>query len=94
MSNKQKTYNSEFKGKVALELIKEEKTFSEICSKYEIHPSIGARWKKEAIDGIKSIFETKEDIRIKQLSEENEKLYTQIGKSKIEIEYLKKKLGM
>ena len=94
MSNNKKTYTSEFKGKVALELIKEESTFSEICSKYEIHPSVGARWKKEAIDGIKSIFETKEDIRIKELSEENENLYTQIGKSKIEIEYLKKKLGM
>ena len=94
MSNKQKTYTSEFKGKVALELIKEEKTFSELCSKYEIHPSVGARWKKEAIEGLKNIFETKEDERIKKLSEENEKLYTQIGKTKVELEYLKKKLGM
>ena len=93
MSNKQKTYTSDFKGKVALELIKEESTFSEICSKYEIHPSVGARWKKEAIEGLRQVFETKEDIRIKLLSEENEKLYTQIGKSNIEIEYLKKKLG-
>lgn len=44
-----KTYSGSFKAKVVLEILKEEKTISEIASQYLIHPNMLTKWKKQAI---------------------------------------------
>lgn len=86
-----KTYDKKFKATVALEAIKGEKTIAEIASQYEVHPNAVSKWKKQAMQSLPDIFtrgKKKKDKSKKQLQDE---LYKQIGRLKVENEFLKKK---
>lgn len=87
-----KSYSPEFKAKIALEAIKGVMTANEIGAKYEVHPVQISQWKKELLENMGSIFEGKrpkkptEDVEAK-----TSKLYEEIGRLKIEVDWLKKK---
>lgn len=89
---KRKQYPKEFKARVALEAIKEAKTIAELSSEYEIHSAMIAKWKKQLQENIADIFirKNEQEPDDKQLIDN---LYKQIGKSQVEIDWLKKKLG-
>ncbi len=89
---KRKQYPKEFKARVALEAIKEAKTIAELSSEYEIHSAMITKWKKQLQENIADIFirKNEQEPDDKQLIED---LYKQIGKSQVEIDWLKKKLG-
>lgn len=93
-----KKYSSEFKAKVALELLKEEGTVAQICSKYSIHSTQAFKWKQKALEILRQGFDEKTDHeRQKALDEktrEMENLYRQIGQQKVELDWLKKKFSM
>ena len=74
MSNIKKTYSDDFKAKVALEIVKGEKTMSEICSQYSVHPTQGKIWRDRLINGAKELYSKKESEAIKEVREENESL--------------------
>ena len=90
---KRKQYPKEFKARVALEAIKEAKTIAELSSEYEIHSGMITKWKKQLQENICDIFIRKSEHEPddKQLIDN---LYKQIGKSQVEIDWLKKKLGI
>ena len=90
---KRKQYPKEFKARVALEAIKEAKTIAELSSEYEIHSAMIAKWKKQLQENIADIFirKNEQEPDDKQLIDN---LYKQIGKSQVEIDWLKKKLGL
>lgn len=81
-----------FKSKVAQEMIKEEDKVSSICSKFSIHPSQAHKWKKQALEGMKFIFQDKPTTELKKKDELIEELYKQIGQLKVELDWLKKKV--
>lgn len=56
-----KGFNAEFKAKVALEAIKEEKTIAELSSKYEVHRTQITDWPKRALGGVKETFKGKRE---------------------------------
>jgi len=90
---KRKTFKPEEKAKIVLELLRGEKTVSEIASLYEVHPTQLNRWKAEAIENLPTLFtrgasET-EKLR-KQYEAEKEELTKQIGQLTIEVNWLKK----
>ena len=87
---KRKAYDGNFKARVALEVIKGEKTVSEIASQFEVHPNQITKWKKQLLENVSSIFSKKKDPEIKELKELTEELYKKIGKQNIELEFLKK----
>lgn len=87
-----KNYPKEFKARVALEAIREQKTIAELSSEYEVHSNLITRWKKEALENMSGIF-TKKNERDLSDKELIESLYKQIGQSQVEINWLKKKLG-
>jgi len=90
---KRSQYPKELKARVALEAMKGEKTIAELSSEYEIHGNMICKWKKHLQEKIANIFMRKNE---REPSDEQliEKLYKQIGKSQVEIEWLKKKLGL
>jgi transposase len=51
-----KQYSAEFKAKVALAAIRGDGTIAELASRYKIHPNMIAKWKREALDGMKETF--------------------------------------
>ena len=97
MSKKRTKYTAEFKSKLVLELLKNERTLSEIASDNNITPQNLQGWKKIFLDNAviamepsKVVKEYKDDLAKSQ--EENEMLMTLIGKVTIEKEWLEKKL--
>lgn len=83
-----------FKAKVALEAIKEQKTIAEIASIYGIHPTQITKWKKRALDGLSQVFSDKWKTEEKHKDVLIQELYRQIGKLKVERDWIKKKIGL
>lgn len=95
MGNIKRKHTIEFKTKVALELLKEVDTLVAICSKYSIHPSQARRWKEKALEAIQNGFNGTDNSVVRELAETkelNEELFKQIGQSKVELDWLKKKV--
>lgn len=86
-------HTPKFKKQVVLEILKGEKTRNEICSQYDIHPSLADKWRTLAINGMKILFTNKPDYERRRDKELIEELYKQVGKLQTQLEWLKKKMG-
>lgn len=93
MGIQKRTHTPALKKQVVLELWKGEKTRSEICSQFGIHPSLADKWKALVLDGMDKLFTGGMDIERKRDKELIEELYKQVGKLQIQLEWLKKKMG-
>jgi transposase len=93
MHNQRRKFTAEFKAKVALEALKEQKTLAQLAEQYELHPTQITEWKKQAQQRMAGVFgETKGEKEGKASEDQLEKLYAQIGQLKVENDFLKKKL--
>lgn len=87
-----KTFTSTFKSRVAIEAIKGLKTVSELSSEFEVHPTQINQWKKSLLASSADIFSTKKKKQDESEAIEKEKLYAEIGRLKVEVDYLKKNI--
>lgn len=87
-----RTFTAAFKAKVVLEALKERHTLSELAQKHELHPNQITTWKKELLQGVEQVFETAPDGEKQALEQKQSELYEQIGRLRVENEWLKKKL--
>lgn len=82
----------EFKAKVALTAIQGEMTIAEISSKFQVHSTQITNWRKMVMVGVVDIFSKSRKTRSSpEASGLVEELYKEIGKMKVENEWLKKK---
>ena len=88
-----KKYGADFKAKIALEALKEQRTISEIASEFGVHPNQVSLWKKEALEGFARIFSGPKERGAADNEKVKEQLYGQIGQMKVELDWLKKKLS-
>lgn len=86
-----KTYTADFKAKAALEVIKGVKSLSEVASKFEVHPTQLRSWKKSIMQGLPEILSGKRGKKAAEDDAEKAKLYEEIGRLKVELDWLKKK---
>ncbi len=89
---KRKTHDKKIKARVALEAVKGEKTIAEIASEYGVHPNQVTQWKKQMLEGLPDLFERKNAPKDNTDDHEKEDLYKEIGKMKVQMDWLKKKL--
>lgn len=82
-----------FKKKIAIEALRENKTIEEIAKEHSLNRVQVSQWKKELLDGAESIFEGK-GRKKEKLDDNKETLERKIGQLTIEIDWLKKKLGI
>ncbi len=97
MSNprkKRRQFSPEFRSKVALAALREELTIAELAKKYELHPNQITQWKKQAVDNMQQIFVRKNKSDDAQTDTHEEKLHAKIGQLTVEIDFLKKGLGL
>jgi transposase-like protein len=90
MSRKRRVFSASFKAKVALAAIRGDKSTAELASKFAVHTSQVTAWKKQLLEQAADLFE---DGRRKchEPVVKDEELFAQIGRLKMEIEWLKKK---
>jgi transposase len=91
MKSKRRKFSAQFKAKVAVEAVKERESLSELSRRFEIHPNMISKWKKEFLENSSTIFEKERDTE-QETAPDPEKLYAKIGKLELENEFLKKNL--
>lgn len=89
-----KVHSASFKAKVALEAIREMKTLNEIGQEYGVHPVQVSHWKKALLEQASEVFEGKRGPRAVTAHGDPERLYSEIGRLKMELDWLKKKSGL
>ena len=90
MSRKRRSFSAAFKAKVALAAVRGDKTTAELASKFGVHGNQVSTWKKQLLAGASGLFE--DGRRMQQpASTDEQELYEQIGRLKMEVEWLKKK---
>jgi len=94
MGKKYRNHTPDFKLKVALEAARNDKTINQIASEYSISGVQVIKWKKRLLAEGASLFKNKRTMKHVEAHEDVELLQKQIGKQSIQIEWLKKKLGI
>lgn len=92
MRRQRRNFKPNFKAKVAIEAIKEEKTLAELAEKYELHPNQISEWKKQLLKHADSVFGSAHDekrVTDKQIKD----MEAKIGQQVLEIDFLSKVLG-
>lgn len=90
---KRNRYTNEFKAKVALDAVKGQKTVNELASEYGVHVSQINNWKKYLLEALPGIFNGKQERQEATHEAEKDRLFQQIGKLQVEVDWLKKKTG-
>lgn len=89
-----KHHGGAFKARVAVEAIAGHKTVNEIAGRYEIHPSQVAKWKAEALARLPEVLSEGRKVQADSRRQTEARLYEEIGRLRMQVEYLKKKLGL
>lgn len=87
-----KKYSPEFKAKVVIEALKGERTINSIASTYGVHPNAIMQWKKQLLSSMKDIFSDGRDKNHNRDKKLQNMLYEEIGRLKVELDWLKKKV--
>ena len=91
MARKRSRHVAGFKAQVALAAVKEDRTVNELASKFDVHPTLIHGWKKQLVAGAESIFTDGAKAASADAEALQGELYEQIGRLKMELEWLKKK---
>lgn len=92
--DKRKRYDAQFKARIALEAIRGDRTPAEIASAYEVHATQITKWKKQVLEEIPNVFSGARERSDKRKIELVADLYQEIGRLKMELDWLKKKAGL
>jgi transposase-like protein len=93
MRRKRRQYEAELKARVALAALKGDKTINEIAGLFEVHPNLVTLWKKRALTELPRVFSEQAARGASDVEANETRLYEQIGRLKVELDWLKKKLS-
>lgn len=89
MKKSRRKFSSAFKATVAIEALKERESLAELSNRFEVHPNMISKWKKEFLENSAAAFDSKKED---EPGVNPEKLYAKIGQLEIENDFLKKSL--
>jgi putative transposase len=90
LTKKRKQYKADFKFKIALEAAKGLKTINQLASEHELHPNQVSQWKRQLLEEGPTIFGNGSVQQQREAAQVEAELYEQIGRLKMELEWLKK----
>ena len=94
MTAKRQNRSASFKFKVALEAIQGQKTINQIASEYQLNPGQVSKWKRQLQEQGAELFKNGTKDSERQQAKQEAELYQQIGRLKMELEWLKKKVKL
>lgn len=89
MARRKKIRDASFKARVALEAVKERETVGELAKRFQVHPTQIHGWKRKLQEQAATVFEREGAKPVEAV--DSSELYEQIGRLKVELEFLKKK---
>ena len=84
-------HSPQLKAKAALEAIKGLRPINEIAGEFDVHPGLVTQWKKTATDGLPELFSKPDKNRKPDEDALTSRLYEEVGRLKVELDWLKKK---
>jgi putative transposase len=97
MRKPRKQHTAAFKAQVAMAAVKGDRTVNELAGQYGVHPTMIHGWKKLLLAGVEEVFAKGSGVRAAasegEVQREKAELYEQIGRLKMELEWLKKKVA-
>ena len=93
MKSKRKQHTPAFKAQVALAAVKGDRTVNELAGQYGVHPTLIHAWKKQLLAGADQVFSNGSKVITGDAEADKAELFEQIGRLKMELEWLKKKVG-
>lgn len=94
MGQKRRQYSAAFKFKIALEAVRNGKTINQIAGEHNLHPNQVSTWKRALLSEGRAIFERAKGCQEKEREKRERALYEQVGRLKMELEWLKKTTGI
>ncbi len=93
MAGKRKQHSAALKAQVALAALKGDQTVNELASRFGVHPTLIHSWKKQLLAGAEEVFGNGGKAHAGDTEAQKAELFEQIGRLKMELEWLKKKVG-
>jgi transposase-like protein len=91
MTRKRRSFGASFKAKVALAAVRGDKTTAQLAAKFGVHANQVSSWKRQLLEGAPELFADGRQRKKDAASASEDELYEQIGRLKMEVEWLKKK---
>ena len=94
MAGKRMRHTAGFKAQVALAALKSDRTVNDLAAQHGVHPTLIHTWKKQLVAGAETVFSN--GTRVESTADAEAKkteLFEQIGRLKMELEWLKKKVA-
>lgn len=91
MGRTRQKHSKEFKAKVALEAVKGIQSLSELAARHKLHPTQIVQWKKQLLENASAVFERGRSSGVVDADELTAPLYQEIGRLKMEADFLRKK---
>jgi transposase len=93
MAGKRKQHTAAFKAQVALATLRGDRTVNELAGQFGVHPTLIHGWKKQLLVGAEEVFSNGARAITADAEAQKAELFEQIGRLKMELEWLKKKVG-
>ena len=94
MTMQRRQHRGEFKAKVVLEALRGERTLNEIAADYGVHPLQITQWKKVALEALPQVLSSRRGNQSQEEEALKAALYQQIGQLQVELDWLKKNVGL
>jgi transposase-like protein len=90
MGQQRRRHTAGFKAQVAMAALREQATLNELASRFGVHPVQVAQWKKQAQDGLPTVFARGRGKAADAEAAQQSRLYEEIGRLKVELDWLKR----
>src|ERR1700730_6387628 len=94
MTTTRKHYSPKIKARVATEPVRGEKKLGQLGSQFKVHPMQIAKWRKAALEQLPELFVDGRSRKGRSEDADRDALYEEIGRLKMELDWLKKKAGL